>query len=142
MYNHCKSFPIILTTFIVILLVFNSTLTGISSTIFFQNGASDVNQNNLLTISAFASPEEESGDDSNNDEAVEVSQVLPDVSENMTTVNPSSTALSGPPQNEECPAGSPAGCYVKPSSDRVKESCPPGEMVLNKVPGGPEGTMC
>ena len=108
MSNHCKSLPIILTTFIVILLVFNSTSAGISSTILFQNGVSEVTQNNLLIISVFASPDEES--DENNDDAGEDTQGLQDVAENTTTVNPSLTALSEPPQNQECPDGSPPGC--------------------------------
>ena len=129
MSNHCKSLPIILTTFIVILLVFNSTSAGISSTILFQNGISEVTQNNLLIISVFASPDEESDknnddggedtqglpdeeSDKNNDDGGEDTQGLQDVAENTTTVNPSLTALSEPPQNQECPDGSPPGCYV------------------------------
>jgi hypothetical protein len=151
-----------LTTIIAILLVFNSTSGGISSTTFFQNGLNDVNQNNIKIMNAFASPEEEAGESNNNDEASEEDQGLSEeeagesnnndeaseedqglqgVTENITTVNPSLATLSQPPQNEQCPAGSPPGCYVKPPS-REKISCEPGEMILQNVPGGPDGTMC
>jgi hypothetical protein len=160
LFNYCKSLPIILTTFIVVLLVFNSTLAGIS-TIFFQNDFGDIYQNNLKIMYALASPEEEAGDsnnddasedsqglpeeeagDSNNDDASEDSQGLPDVVENITTVNPSLTTLSEPLQNEECPAGSPEGCYVKPYSLSARQSCQPGEMELKNTPDGPKGMMC
>jgi hypothetical protein len=165
--NRCNLSPIILSIFIVILLVLNTTLSGIPSTIFFQNGVNEVTQNNLMTSYVFASPDEEADDsnnsnnedagedsqglsdeeaddsnNSNNEDAGEDSQGLQDIVRNITTVNPSLTGLSEPPQNEQCPAGSPPGCYVKPSSPTARESCPAGEMVLKKVPGGPEGTMC
>ena len=76
MSNHCESLPIILTTFIVILMVLNSTLTGLSSTTLFQHSGSEVTQNNLMTSYVFASPDEESDD--NNDGAGEDSQGLSD----------------------------------------------------------------
>ena len=120
MSNHCESLPIILTTFIVILLVFNSTSAGISSKILFQNSVSEVTQNNLMTSYVFASPDEES--DENNDGAGEDSQGLPDEepdenndgagedipgslegTEGITAVNPALTALSAPTENQECP---------------------------------------
>ncbi|VFJ14698.1 hypothetical protein [Candidatus Nitrosocosmicus franklandus] len=185
--NHCNLSPIILSIFVVILLVINSTLSGIPSTIFFQNGVNEVTPNNLMTSYVFASPDEEADDTSNNNEdagedsqgvpkeeaddtsnnnedagedsqgvpkeeaddtsnnnedAGEDSQGVPEVAENITTVNPSLTALSEPPQNEQCPAGSPEGCYVKPSPLNARVSCQPGEMELKNVPGGPEGIMC
>ncbi len=140
--------------------MFNSTLAGISSTIFFQNGVSDANQNKLLSTPAFASPEEESGDsnndeagedtqgiqeeesgDSNNDEAGDDTQGIQEAAEKITTVNPSLTSSSEPPQNQQCPAGSPPGCYVKPPSS-AKISCEPGKMIPKNVQGGPDGTMC
>ncbi len=165
MSNHCNLSPIILSIFIVVLLVFNSTLAGISSTSFFPNGGDEITQNNLMISHVFASPDEEADDTSNNNEdagedsqgvpeeeaddtsnnnedAGEDSQGLPEVAENITTVNPSLTALSDPPQNEQCPAGSPEGCYVKPAPINARVSCQPGEMELKNVPGGPKGIMC
>lgn len=50
--------------------------------------------------------------------------------------------MSDPPQNEQCPAGSPEGCYVKPAPINARVSCQPGEMELKNVPGGPNGIMC
>jgi len=185
--NHCNLSPIILSIFVVILLGFNSTLAGISSTLFFSNGGGEITQNNLMTLYVFASPDEEvddtsgnnedagedsqgvpdeesgdtssnnedagedsqgvpdeeSGDSNNNNEdASQDSQGLQDVVRNTTTVNPSLTALSDPPQNEQCPAGSPEGCYVKPAPINARVSCQPGEMELKNVPGGPKGIMC
>ena len=159
MYNSSKSLPFILTTFIVILLVSNSTSAGISSTIFFQNGVGEITQNNLVTSNVFASPDEASdennedaGEDSqglpdeasdeNNEDAGEDSQGLQDVSENITTVNPSLTALSESPQNEQCPAGSPPGCYVLEDQGNPRQGCPQGTQWVKNTPGGPTGTMC
>ncbi|NOJ32256.1 MAG: hypothetical protein DA329_08980 [Candidatus Nitrosocosmicus sp.] len=170
------------------MLGFNSTLAGISSTLFFSNGGGEITQNNLMTLYVFASPDEEvddtsgnnedagedsqgvpdeesgdtssnnedAGEDSqgvpdeesgdsnnnNNEDASQDSQGLQDVVRNTTTVNPSLTALSDPPQNEQCPAGSPEGCYVKPAPINARVSCQPGEMELKNVPGGPKGIMC
>ncbi len=155
--------------------MFNSTSAGISTTILFQNGVSEVTQNNLLIISVFASPDEESDEnnddagedtqglpdeesDENNDDAGEDTQGLPDEEsdennddagedtqglqdvENTTTVNPSLTALSEPPQNQECPDGSPPGCYV--IGGGLSRQCPSDAITVKNTPGGPEGTMC
>ena len=60
----CKSFSIVLTTFIFILLVSTSPLTGISSSTLFQDRINDVTQNNLIINSVFASSDE-TGDDNN-----------------------------------------------------------------------------
>jgi hypothetical protein len=161
--NHCNLSPIILSIFVVILLGFNSTLAGISSTLIFPNGGGEITQNNLMTSYVFASlneeaddsnnnedagkdsqglSEEEADDSNNNEDAGKDSQGLSEVAENITTVNPSLTALSEPPQNEQCPAGSPEGCYVKPAPLNARVSCQPGEMELKNVPGGPKGIMC
>ena len=64
MSNTCKSLSIVLTTFIVILLVSTSPLTGISTSTLFQDRINDVTQNNLIINPAFASSDE-TGDDNN-----------------------------------------------------------------------------
>ena len=55
---------IVLTTFIVILLMSTSPLTGISSSTLFQDRINDITQNNLVIHSVFASSDE-TGDDNN-----------------------------------------------------------------------------
>jgi hypothetical protein len=149
---------IILPTFFVIILVFSSTSSGISSTISFQNDIGGVNQNSIPILSVFASPDEESdenndeagedaqglpdeeSDENNNDEAGEDAQGLQDMAENITTVNPTFTAISEPPQNQECPAGSPPGCYVMEGG--LSRQCPSDTTTVKNTPGGPTGTMC
>ncbi|WP_148687300.1 hypothetical protein [Candidatus Nitrosocosmicus hydrocola] len=167
---------IILPTFFVIILVFSSTSSGISSIISFQNDIGGVDQNSIPILSVFASPDEESDEnndeagedaqglpdeesdenndeagedaqglpdeesDENNDEAGEDAQGLQDMSENITTVNPTLTAIPELPQNQECPAGSPPGCYVMEGG--LSRQCPSDTTTVKNTPGGPTGTMC
>ena len=69
---------IILTTFIVILMVLNSTLTGLSSTTLFRHDRSEVTQNNLMTAYVFASPDEEADNNNDHDGASEDNQGVSD----------------------------------------------------------------
>ena len=148
MSNSCKSLSIILTTIIVILLVSYSTITGVSSSILSQERVNDIIQNNLIVNSVFASSDE-SGDDSNgagdeeqggSEETGDEEQGGSEETENITALNPSLTSLSASPQ--ECPAGSPPGCFVIESTTGGQMTCPQGTTPIQNTPGGPRGTLC
>jgi hypothetical protein len=55
-----------------------------------------------------------------------------------TTTTPPATGTTTP---EECPAGSPPGCYVIKSQSGAA-ICPSDTVQVKNTPGGPKGTMC
>jgi hypothetical protein len=113
-----------------------STLIGISSSTLFQDRISDITQNNLIINSVFASSDE-TGDDSNG--VGDEDQGGSDETEDITTLNPSLSAL---PDSEECPSGSPSGCFVIISPGSGSAQCPEGTQFVQNTPRGPTGTMC